>query len=205
MRPPASATESPRTEPAGQTPAPVAPAGRPRRSRLKVKSPREALEIVKRYWRTAPVDVYRAAAEIGLGPVEDPGLPYLVSGLIERIAPDEWQIVVNRNQALPRRRFTVAHEIGHFIYHRAELEAADGTSDTMAYQVDEAVCPNPAIGPDHERLASAFAVNFLIPDNVLATAQAIGITDDVDLARGFNVSRAAMRIKLGLPPLRPVV
>jgi hypothetical protein len=204
MRPPPSETKRLPSKPAGRTFAPSVLASARKRSKLRPKTPGEALEIAKRYWRTAPVDVYRLAAELGLGPVEDPGLPDDLSGLIEKIAPEEWQIVVNRNHEMTRRRFTIAHQLGHFIFHRARLEAADGASDTLAYQVDDQICPNPQIGWEEEQQASSFAINLLIPDHVLRKAKAIGITDDAELARGFNVSRTAMRVKLGLPMLRPV-
>jgi Zn-dependent peptidase ImmA (M78 family) len=100
-----------------------------------------------------------------------------------------------------RKRFTVAHEIGHFIYHQDRL--AQGTSDTLAYRIDGAIRPNPMIGPTQEWQANNFAANLLIPNHYLKMAQAQGITDDVELAKLFNVSRAAMRIKLGLPPRDP--
>ncbi|HKR87736.1 MAG TPA: ImmA/IrrE family metallo-endopeptidase, partial [Phenylobacterium sp.] len=92
-------------------------------------------------------------------------------------------------------------EIGHFIYHRAKLEACDGTSDTLAFRIDGAFYPNAQIGPREEWQANTFASNMLIPSHVLKAAQSLGITDDAELARRFNVSRAAMRIKLGLPRL----
>lgn len=163
--------------------------------------PGEALEIVKRYWSDAPVDVFSAARELGLGPVFESSLPDHVSGMIKRVADDDWKIVVNKNHALVRQRFTVAHEIGHFIYHRAKLEAANGTSDTLAFRIDAELYPNPHIGPQEEWQANTFASNFLIPSQVLRAAQSLGIEDDAELARRFNVSRAAMRIKLGLPKL----
>lgn len=188
-----------RSDLTNQTPAPAPPAGL-QRSRLRPKTPRETLEVIRRHWRKAPVDVYAAARELGLGPVDDPSLPEHVCGLIERVGADGWQIVVNRNHVLTRRRFAVAHAIGHFIYHRDKLEAADGVSDTLAFQTDAQLCPNPLIGPDDEWQANSFAINFLIPDHVLRTVQSIGITDDAELARGFNVLRSAMRCKLGLSP-----
>ena len=160
--------------------------------------PSEALEIVKRYWSDTPVDVFSAARELGLGPRKDETLPDKVSGAIRRLDDDNWEIVVNARHAPVRQRFTVAHEIGHFIYHRAKLEACDGTSDTLAFRIAEDYYPNKLIGPREEWQANTFAANLLIPNHVLKAARSLGISDEEELARRFNVSKAAMRIKLGL-------
>ncbi|WP_332770308.1 ImmA/IrrE family metallo-endopeptidase [Phenylobacterium sp.] len=159
--------------------------------------PSEALEKVKRYWGDAPVDVFAAARDLHLGPLVDETLPNEVSGAIRRLDDDNWQIVVNGRHAVTRQRFTVAHEIGHFIYHRAKLEACDGTSDTLAFRIAANYYPNKNIGPREEWQANTFAANFLIPNHVLKAAQSLGITDAVELARRFHVSPAAMSIKLG--------
>ena len=159
--------------------------------------PSKALEKIKRYWSDAPVDVFAAARDLHLGPVIDENLPNEVSGAIRRLEDDNWQIVVNGGHALTRQRFTVAHEIGHFIYHRAKLEAYDGTSDTLAFRIAANYYPNKYIGPREEWQANTFAANFLIPSHVLRAAQSLGITDTVELARRFNVSPAAMSIRLG--------
>ena len=140
--------------------------------------------------------VFDLAAELGLGPIPDAALDESISGLIRRKSDGDFEIVVNARHALTRRRFTVAHEIGHFIFHRDRL--ARGTSDTLAYRIDGRVFPNPLIGPEQERQANNFAANLLIPNSFLRAAQAAGITDPNELAKEFQVSPAAMRIKLGV-------
>lgn len=161
-----------------------------------MKTTGEAFEIAKRYATDAPVRVFELARELGLGPVREP-LPGNISGLIRRKADGEWEIVINSNQAENRQRFTAAHEIGHFIFHRDRL--ANGVSDTLAYRADAVEMPNPNIGWEQERQANNFAANLLIPSPFLRAAKAAGITDDEDLAAHFQVSRAAMRIRLGKP------
>jgi hypothetical protein len=163
-----------------------------------VKTPGEAFEITKRYATEVPVRVFDLADTLGLGPV-DGDLPSNISGLLRRRGDGEWQIVVNRHHAEVRRRFTVAHEIGHFIFHRDRL--ANGVSDTLAYRADAVELPNPNIGWEQERQANNFAANLLIPSPILKTAQAAGLNDDQALAEYFQVSRTAMRIRLGLPML----
>ena len=161
-----------------------------------MKSTGEAFEIARRYATEAPVRVFDLARELGLGPVQAP-LPDKISGLIRRKPDGEWEIVVNAGHPITRQRFTVAHEIGHFIFHRHRL--ANGVSDTLAYRADDVEMPNPNIGWEQERQANNFAANLLIPPQFLRAAQASGLIGDEDLAARFQVSRAAIRIRLGLP------
>jgi hypothetical protein len=161
-----------------------------------VKTPGEAFEVTKRYATQAPVRVFDLARELGLGPIFG-RLPDNISGLLRRRVDGEWEIVVNQGHALVRQRFTVAHEIGHFIFHRDRL--ASGVSDTLAYRADDVEMPNPQIGSEQERQANNFAANLLIPASFLREAQAAGMIDDQALAGHFQVSRGAMRIRLGLP------
>lgn len=174
-----------------------------RRQRIKredsVKSPREAFDIAQRYWRDVPVRVDLLARELGLGPEFDSMLDQRIAGKIARVTSGQWIIFVNAHHNPLRQRFTIAHEIGHFIYHRDLLEAHSGVSDTLAYRADDIVMPNPLIGPHQEWQANNFAANLLIPDYYLRAAQVAGHRDPIDLAKQFEVTETAMRIKLGLP------
>lgn len=159
-------------------------------------SPGEALEIAKRYWDDMPpVQVFDLAAELGLGPVAA-DLPNHISGMLRRVG-DRWECVYNRGHARVRQRFTVGHEIGHFIYHRGLLHK--GVGETLAYRAEGSELPNPNITREHEWQANNFASNLLVPTRWLRAAQAAGITDVKDLARQFDVSETVMRIKLRLP------
>lgn len=160
-----------------------------------MKTPREALEITKRYWNDVPVRVFDLARELDLGPRAE-NLPDEISGMIRR-AGDKWEVVFNARHAKVRQRFTVAHEIGHFIYHRDLL--AMGVSDTLAYRADVNELPNENIKREQEWQANNFAANLLVPNHWLRAAQASGLTDVKELARQFEVSETVMRIKLRMP------
>ncbi len=160
-----------------------------------LKTPGEALEIAKRYWDEVPVRVFELATELGLGPVPA-DLPDHISGMIRRVGA-RWECVYNLNHARVRQRFTVAHEIGHFIYHRSLLH--QGVGDTLAYRAEGTDLPNPNITREHEWQANNFASNLLVPTRWLRAAQASGLNDVKDLARRFDVSETVMRIKLRLP------
>lgn len=154
------------------------------------------LKLAERYWGDIPVPVFRILQELGLGPNFIP-LADDVSGWIERQADGSYQVAVNANHALVRQRFTAAHELGHYIYHRDLLGA--GTGDTRAYRWEGTRFPNGAIRPVHERQANSFAANLLMPVTSINRLKAEGVTSPAALADRLEVSQDAMRIRLGLP------
>jgi Zn-dependent peptidase ImmA (M78 family) len=154
---------------------------------------RESLDIVKKYWNTAPVPVDTIASELGV-PVLRVDLPNEISGAIRKEG-NGYQIIVNRNHALTRQRFTIAHEIGHFIYHRDLLGA--GTGDTRAYRAEGTPFPNPNITALQERQANTFAANLLMPKHLIEKLQSQGTKDIPALAKALLVSEEALRIRLG--------
>lgn len=157
----------------------------------------DALKIVRRYTVRAPVDVSSVATDLGL-PVKYQFLPDDVSGAI-KASPDgqgRYFIEVNAMHFPVRQRFTIAHEIGHFIYHRDLL--GKGTGDTRAYRADPSTgLPNPHITPQEKRQANNFAANLLMPQILLNQYKALGVVSPKQLAPIFEVSEDAMRIRLG--------
>lgn len=156
---------------------------------------KESLDVIKRHWNTAPVDVFKIARELGIEVNRVP-LPENISGRIRRIDGDKFAIDVNRDHSTTRQRFTVAHEIGHYIYHRDLL--GKGTGDTLAFRAEGTDLPNPNITATQERQANIFAANLLMPTHLITALKASGIRAPADLARHLGVSEQAMRIKLGL-------
>lgn len=154
------------------------------------------LKLAERYWGEIPVPVYRICEELGLGPQFQP-LDDDMSGWIERRADGSYGIVVNELHAHVRRRFTAAHELGHYIYHRDLLGA--GTGDTRAYRTDGTRFANGAIRPIHERQANSFAANLLMPLASINTLKGNGVNTVMALADSLEVSQDTMRIRLGLP------
>jgi Zn-dependent peptidase ImmA (M78 family) len=154
----------------------------------------DVLKISDRFRDTAPVPVFDVIRELGLG-LEFQALDDDVSGWIEAIENGGYKIVINSQHAATRQRFTAAHELGHFIYHRDLL--GEGTGDTRAYRTEHSPLPNARIRPRHERQANSFAANFLMPVAGIERLRASGISDVAKLAERFGVSVDAMRIRLG--------
>jgi Zn-dependent peptidase ImmA (M78 family) len=109
------------------------------------------------------------------------------SGLL---LPAERLIVVNASEAPPTRRvrFTIAHELGHWICHAAEGRTAE---PVYCRQADLARDANRAL----EREANVFAAELLMPEQALRDAW----LDDArveTLATRFDVSPTAMHWRL---------
>jgi len=154
----------------------------------------DPIKIAEKYWDAIPVPIFDIITELGLGPQFQP-LPDDISGWIERQEDGTYSIVINENHAPTRKRFTAAHELGHYIYHRDLL--GPGTGDTRAYRTEQSTLPNAAIRPRHERQANSFAANLLMPAHSISRLRVEGVQGAADLAERLGVSEAAMKIRLG--------
>ncbi len=151
---------------------------------------RDPMTVITKHWDSTPVPIDAIIREIGL-PLSYEPMHDNISGYIER-RDGGYRIVVNSNHATTRQRFTAAHELGHYIYHRDLL--GEGVGDNRAYRTEGTDRPNANIRPIHERQANSFAANVLMPRHRL-----VAVTDETTavLAARFGVSQAAMKIRLG--------
>lgn len=117
-----------------------------------------------------------------------------VSGLLARSGSGAI-VGVNSKQSRERRRFTIAHELGHFLLH-----------DGMSYHVDHSYRLNyrseeSSRATNIEEIeANFFAASILMPKRFLDSLSAMEAIDDDKkveyLARLFDVSRHAMSLRL---------
>lgn len=150
-------------------------------------------EIVNHFRKQIPVDVEGLALALGI-PVKKIAFPPNISGAIKKIGPDKFMIGVNAEHSETRQRFTIAHEIGHFVLHRHLI--GDGITDTTAYRSD-GDSPNPNIGAKEETEANKFAANLLMPaESIIYLREAENLRSSTQLARRLEVSPAAMEIRL---------
>jgi Zn-dependent peptidase ImmA (M78 family) len=150
----------------------------------------DPMTVIAQHWDNTPVPIDAIIRDIGL-PLSYEPMGENISGYIER-TNGSYRIVVNSNHARTRQRFTAAHELGHYIYHRDLL--GEGVGDNRAYRTDGTDRPNVNIRPIHERQANSFAANVLMPRHRLA---AVAGDSTTELAARFGVSPAAMKIRLG--------
>lgn len=150
-----------------------------------------AWEAIQHFRSAIPVDVEGLALALGTG-VRSAYLPPNISGMIRKVNDDYFEITANATHPETRRRFTIAHEIGHFVLHRSLI--GDGNVDDAAYRSDGSVTNN-RIGPKEEAEANQFAANLLMPSAFIKKLRSKFSPDD--LAAKFNVSKGAMKIRLG--------
>ena len=154
---------------------------------------------------TQPVDLGRVLDKLELELRVNPmGEEY--SGFL---VVDKRVIVVNEFHPAVRRRFTIAHEIGHYDLHRGDQDATDVFIDRTAYFDNEQEVyfrRNQLNAADYrmEAEANAYAASLLMPRELLerylaqhsgkidfSKSKGIGV-----LAEAFGVSRIAMGYRL---------
>ncbi|MDX8538555.1 ImmA/IrrE family metallo-endopeptidase [Mesorhizobium abyssinicae] len=160
----------------------------------------ETLDTLRRYTATAPVDVVAIARGLGLD-VFPAAFDDQISGMIQRNTDGAtYSILVNANDTPERQRFTIAHEIGHYLYHRDLI--GDGVADSPAYRApDTSIYGGTRLQQRHETQANQFAANILMPLDLIRSIEARepGITLP-ELARRLRVSLPALRVRKGLTP-----
>jgi Zn-dependent peptidase ImmA (M78 family) len=151
-------------------------------------------EIVKRYISVHPVKVGELAEELGLSVVRAP-LPPNISGLIQPSATSRsgFEIKVNKYETSERQRFTVAHEIAHYLLHRSDIGA--GVVDSIMYRS--------SLTSRKETEANKLAADITMPAAAIALElkKRNGVRDDdvaSALAGVFRVSLPAMKVRLGI-------
>ena len=143
------------------------------------------------YLAEYPVRLGALAAALGVKVLRST-LPRGISGQIGQ-EDGEFVIRINRHEAKHRQRFTLAHELAHFLLHKDRVIADGGWSENVLLRSGQ-----PAkVEYEANRLAS----DLVIPSAKLAEAAKEyngPITDEVieDLAKRFGVSTTAMEIKL---------
>jgi Zn-dependent peptidase ImmA (M78 family) len=108
------------------------------------------------------------------------------SGLTTRLKNGDYFIAINRNRNHWHRRFTLAHEIKHWL----DFPYADTVYGKLGYGNTE------VRDRQIERICDHFAAHFLMPANLLKNAWGNGLQDVTALAGIFNVSEEAMQIRL---------
>nr|WP_301864480.1 ImmA/IrrE family metallo-endopeptidase [Bifidobacterium catenulatum] len=152
-----------------------------------------------------PVDLKAIAEAIGLQS-EMRYLPNDVDGLLVRTetgAP--FKAVMNASTSDNRRRFTLAHEIGHYI-HQFQNSKKDGPLGDVVSVEDTAYSGGSQVyahrdhrsstGHDsNERWANSFAASLLMPASIVRVMWASGMKPD-DMALRFGVSLQALTYRL---------
>lgn len=136
------------------------------------------------YWSDMeiPVDPVKIARSLGAD-VFTAQLGDDVTGMVIGNPDEGSSIYVDKDSGMPRKRFTVAHEIGHIVSHQGALTPGLGFVDKRS---------NGESGTASEIYANEFAAELLMPQQKLEEAIDQLGTSNIALASHFNVSLQSM-------------
>lgn len=116
-----------------------------------------------------------------------------VSGLLLTDRGEIWVNAAEARQWAGRKRFTICHELGHYVIHR---EVVQPTVFCRKVEEGDEVESVPGGSPDLEREADLFAAALLMPSHLVVDRfEAIG-PDLAALREAFGSSEKAMRHRL---------
>lgn len=150
-------------------------------------------EILDRYLSEYPVKLGQLAVDLGLS-IKISSLGTGISGQISREG-NQYVIRVNRNEARERQRFTIGHELAHYLLHRNIIDTSpEGIKDSVLYRSG---APE-RIEFEANRLAAEIVMPIALVSRALQESFGGVVTETTieGLASQFQVSKAAMEIKL---------
>lgn len=145
--------------------------------------------ILRDVWgdRGFPVDPVWVANRLGLRVIEAQLKPD-ISGALVKKPDDDPVIVLNASDSTFRKRFTCAHELGHYVSRVARAESS--------YEYVELRGPRAASGRDPEEIfANNFAACLLMPEDEVRRLHGEGHHESVIAAR-LGVSGEALGYRL---------
>lgn len=131
------------------------------------------------------VDVHALCRSKGIAVVERFGAPTSGSVFWSN-DKQQWVIELRAEESPTRKRYTLAHELGHYELH---LDHGRRHRSDALHRADSSALPS------LERQANSFAADLLMPRDVVIDLWQKGQTVET-LASQFQVSRAAMRWRL---------
>lgn len=162
----------------------------PRRPDLSRRSPAvAAVNLLRESGITAPpIEPSRVARDLGLKVVEW-AFPEEISGILVCFAGNS-AIGINAAHHPVRQRFSIAHEIGHFVFGKDHDVVLDYVGRERGFSFDTTVTG------DEEVKANRFAANLLMPESwVRADAERLKVQVE-QLAKRYSVSEQAMWFRL---------
>jgi Zn-dependent peptidase ImmA (M78 family) len=139
-------------------------------------------------------EIISLANQLGIKVFAEELWPY-ESGFLE-YAPtcgsaSNYRIVVNSRHPVERQRFTVAHEMGHFLLHHEDDDFT--TRSEVSHRSDDFFEYLDADDPVQEREANGLAAALLMPPNLFRPAFFELLGDARALATRFGVSEVAVK------------
>lgn len=151
------------------------------------------LDAEKKNITLMPFDIYAYVNTFDNIEIIDDDLGLEISGMIEYVSGG-FVITINKYHSYERRRFTLAHEFGHYCMHREYLINNKSIKDVALFRSENTK-------DKKEFEANEFAAKLLMPKNDFLDVIKSGKTKLGDIAEHFGVSAAAAKYrayKLGL-------
>lgn len=140
-----------------------------------------------------PVNVIKIANANDIK-VYEGNLDKKISGaIIYSASEDRFDILVNRDDAKVRQRFTIAHELGHYFLHRELLKKDELHIDTILYRAED---KKDGEAKKREKEVDYFAGALLMNRTLLENIRNEHTIEE--LAEIFNVSVSAMTVRLDI-------
>lgn len=167
-------------------------------------------DIIEKYQDVLPVPVIDIAQDLGLRMYTTPDFDDAQSGSITNV-DGEFTIYVNRDHNKERKRFTIGHEIGHFLLHKDKLMPNTEHVDTVKQPLVEQTLfrhkhAHQTLSDEEIQMeieANRFAADILMPeeefiaaferlDSIEEVAKLFGVSDVAATIRANNVLGCAM-------------
>lgn len=143
--------------------------------------------IIKSNQSDYPVKIIKLANDLGIS-VYSTSFKNNISGAILK-KDNKYVIYINEKDNKNRQRFTIAHEIAHFLLHRDKI--GDNLTD-----IPSGIMYRSRLSNIYEKQANRLASEILIPFKLLRNLLIENTTDISKLANLFGVSKEAIRIRL---------
>lgn len=163
----------------------------------------EEMEIVLRHYKNIPINVYSLARDLKLEIKELSeeeisnalkNLPKPHNGYLS-YKDSAYTIYINESHTMQRKRFTIAHEIAHFIKHKEILVTKVIINDEEINNLEYLIARS-GFG-FLEREANEFAAELLMPKNtVMVKCIRKEFPNLRSIANHFQVSEQAMKIRI---------
>lgn len=151
------------------------------------------------------VNIEDLIRSLGIELDKNANLPEGISGQIEKIGKDEfgddkYKISIQKNDHYYRKRFTMAHELGHYLFHRDKIGA--GLDDNKMYRA--MYMGGYGVSLEDEMIANRHAAVTLMPEesvmfyvnNGIYTNETFNYEKLVEVAKIFQVSPKALEIRI---------
>lgn len=106
---------------------------------------------------STPVDIDEIVKKMGGNIISDPNLDQFADGKIRKTGDETFEIRVSSYQSVKRRKFTIAHELGHLFLHMGFM------TNPKIWENQEHQSFNIKGNSDVEYQANEFAAAFLMP------------------------------------------